>query len=364
MTRRHYGAIIERLVPDGAAPATGTLPRETLYLPFAAGPYRLAMGLVPLESGPFEIDGCYPSEMALRSGLLADRRRSVLAAMPGSESARHELLAAVARRLSTDHAMWFSRDGSRLRNLLTDETWDLASPALDPLEIAGRLVQEDLCILQPGADGPVLTAAILCFPSHWRLSDKIGRGIAAIHAPVPGFEDRLAAPVGRVLAQLPAGRCLARLNWALDDDPRLHQPHISKRPAGDHDDFGSDRSKVMNVTDSKSLERDAGEKPVPTFSHPAPEKRVTAENAGDSLFLRVERQTLSRLPASGAVLFAIRVHVYPLASAITTRATAARLAAAVHALPQEVMRYKRLASFREPLLGWLDGVGEHFRKSE
>ena len=37
----------------------------------------------------------------------------------------------------------------------------------------------------------------------------------------------------------------------------------------DHDDFGSNRSKVMNVIDSKSLERDAGEKPVPTFSHPA-----------------------------------------------------------------------------------------------
>jgi hypothetical protein len=28
----------------------------------------------------------------------------------------------------------------------------------------------------------------------------------------------------------------------------------------DHDDFGSNRSKIMNVIDSKSLERDAGEK--------------------------------------------------------------------------------------------------------
>jgi len=28
----------------------------------------------------------------------------------------------------------------------------------------------------------------------------------------------------------------------------------------DHDDFGSNRSKIMNVIDSNSLERDAGEK--------------------------------------------------------------------------------------------------------
>ena len=37
----------------------------------------------------------------------------------------------------------------------------------------------------------------------------------------------------------------------------------------DHDDFGSIRSKIMNVIDFKGLERDSGEKPGSTFSHPA-----------------------------------------------------------------------------------------------
>jgi hypothetical protein len=37
----------------------------------------------------------------------------------------------------------------------------------------------------------------------------------------------------------------------------------------DHDDFGLIQSKIMNVIDSKSLERDAGGKPVSTFPHPA-----------------------------------------------------------------------------------------------
>jgi hypothetical protein len=31
---------------------------------------------------------------------------------------------------------------------------------------------------------------------------------------------------------------------------------------------------VIKVIDSKSVERDAGEKPVPTFSHPAPTARL------------------------------------------------------------------------------------------
>jgi malate synthase len=37
----------------------------------------------------------------------------------------------------------------------------------------------------------------------------------------------------------------------------------------DHDDFGRNQSKIMNEIDSNTLERDAGEKPASTFSHPA-----------------------------------------------------------------------------------------------
>ncbi len=37
----------------------------------------------------------------------------------------------------------------------------------------------------------------------------------------------------------------------------------------DHDDPGSNRSRIMNVIDSNILERDAGGKPLYTFPHPA-----------------------------------------------------------------------------------------------
>jgi hypothetical protein len=43
----------------------------------------------------------------------------------------------------------------------------------------------------------------------------------------------------------------------------------------DHDDFGLNQSKII-VIDSKSLERDAGGKPVSTFPHPA----LPARDAG------------------------------------------------------------------------------------
>lgn len=292
-------------------------PPETVYRPFEPGPYRMAMGLFTVpESAWFERDRHYPAELRERRRLLAERPTEVFAALPASDAARAEALAAVAGNLAAHHAPWFVRDGDLLRNRLTDETWDLACPPRDPLEVAGRLVQEDLCIIQHDDGIPVLTAAILCFPSRWRLAEKLGRPLADVHGPVPFYADRLAGPVDRFMRTLKHGHIAARLNWSVLDDPTLFQPTGKWRDA----------------------------------ANPG----VTADNAGSTLFLRVERQTLRRLPRSGAVLFGIRVHVYPLAMSIDTPEHAERLAAAVRALPDSTQRYKSLVPIRAALLDWLD----------
>jgi hypothetical protein len=293
------------------------LPEQTVHLPFEVGPYRMAMDLVAVpEADWFEFDRQYLPEMAEKRRLLATVHRDVFAATPVSDAARAEALDLIVTPLTTHHPDWFGRDGTVLRNHLTAETWHPGS--LDPLELAGRLVQEDLCLIQNGADGPAFTAAVLCFPSRWRLLDKIGKPLSAVHGPVPFYADRLARPVDRFMRHLKPGHIASRLNWSLLDDPALFQPGGKWR------------------VDSRS--------------------EITLANAGERVFLRVERQTLRRLPISGAVLFGIRVHVYPLERVIDGAERAARLAAAVRALPAEVQHYKSLLPFREAVLGWLEGA--------
>ena len=293
------------------------LPPETLHLPFEPGPYRMAMGLVTLpEAEWFELDDRYQPELRERRRLLHERRADVFAALPVSQAACAEALTEIAAHLTTQHTVWFVRDGSTLHNGLTGEDWNLASPTLDPLELAGRLVQEDLCIIQHADAAPVLTAAVLCFPTRWRLAEKLGHPLAEVHMRVPFYAERLARPVDRFMRHVKPGHIAARLNWTVMDDATLFQPTGKWREA--------------------------------------PNPAVTAGNAGETLFLRVERQTLRRLPQTDAVLFGIRVHVYPLHAAITSSAIAARLAAAVRALPAATMRYKSLLPIGEALLGWLD----------
>jgi hypothetical protein len=291
------------------------LPPQALHLPFEPGPYRMAMDLVAVpEADWFEIDDRYHPDMAERRRLLSTTHADVFATTPASDAARQEALELIVAALTTHHPDWFGRDADTLRNHLTGEIHDVGS--LDPLELAGRLVQEDLCLIQDSDGLPVFTAAVLCFPSRWRLADKIGRPLSAVHGPVPLYADRLAGPVDRFMRHLRPGHIAARLNWSLLDDPALFQPGGKWRLGGG-----------------------AG---------------ITRENAGSRVFLRVERQTLRRLPASAAVLFGIRVHVYPLQRVVDRPDRAAALADAVRALPAEIQHYKSLLPFRDALLDWLE----------
>lgn len=293
------------------------LPPERLLLPFEAGPYRMAMGLTACPADDLvELDERYLDEMAERRELLASRHHDVFATTPGSEAARAEVLELIAALLPRRHPDWFAREGPVLHNRLTGEGWDLANPEHDPLELAGRLVQEDLCVIDASGAAPVLAAAILCAPTSWRLREKIGLPLAEVHVPVPMYADRLSAAVDRFMAALKPGRVAERQNWGMTDDPALFQQ------------WGKHRTAL--------------------------ESGITAANAPDRLFFRMERQTLVRLPASGAVLFVIRVHCYPLRRVLGVPGAGAELAAALRAMPEALTAYKSLPRFRDALLACLD----------
>ena len=225
----------------------------------------MSLTTVP-ERAWFEIDECYVEEMAERRRLLAERHEEVFGALPESDPARNETFRDVADNLTTHAPQWFARDGDHLHNLLTGDVWDLGAPPCDPLELAGRLVQEDLCIIQQSDEGPRFTAAVLCFPSRWRLHEKLGKPLVSVHGRVPFYAERLANPVDRFMAKVKPGHIASRLNWSVLDDPAMFQP------------AGKWREQTNTA--------------------------VTPDNAGERLYLRVERQTLRRLPQSGAILSA------------------------------------------------------------
>ena len=286
------------------------------YRPFVDGPWRLAMGIKTLDLQEWiEIDGRFAAQLAERKRLLAERRSDVLAGLPESGPGQRELLALLLDHLPRRFPEHYRRVEGAIENLRTGERFALAASDDAPLELAGRLVQEDLCLMQRGDGGYRLVAAVLCFPAHWRLADKLGRPLQAIHEPVPGFGERLADPVDRFFASIQVARPVWRLNWSLVDAPTLFRPPEHR-------------------------------------GNPRP---ISADQAGRQLWLRVERQTLRRLPRSGDVVFGIHTYVDPLEDAIDSPEAARALAARIREMPDAMARYKSILPIRAPLLAWLEG---------
>ena len=243
------------------------------------GPPWLHMGLRTIgEAEWLDVDGRRGDELAEKARLLTERHDEVFAALPGTEAAGAEALSLVEDWLARRHP------AARLDRPTPPPT------DAHPLEAAARLVQEDLCLMAAHDGAIALVAAALCFPSHWRLTDKIGGSAAAIHGPVAHYERELRAKVDRFLERIPEGRIVLRRNWGVHDHETLFVPE-----------------------------------------HPPPRPGITAANAGARLWLRSERQTLRHLPRSGAVLFTIRVQLAPLAALADRPELAVALAASARA---------------------------------
>lgn len=272
------------------------LPPEPFPWPFDADTYRMAMGLRPLAPADwFPPDAGWPAQLTRRADLLRRRKSDVLALMPEAKDAASELADRLFQHLATQHPIWFHRQGAGLFSAIGGA---LLSPSdFDhPLHLLGHLLPDDLCLLTPSPGGWRLTGGVVCFPSHWLLPHKLGKPLPGIHRPVPGYDAKLATPVDRFFDSLAPGRLVWRSNWGLSDDAELFQP--------------------------------GGASPKP------------AAGTGQSLYLRVEKQTLFKLPVSGAVLFTIRTHQRVLdALALDQKA---QFAAILRLVPEDVARYKGL----------------------
>jgi dimethylamine monooxygenase subunit A len=276
-------------------------------------------GLQPLDLQDWiEPDEHFVSELAEKERLLRERHHEVFAVLPEALAGSMEVLDLLAAHLPARFPILYRSEGDLLYNLVTSQRWNLSQQVLHPLDLAGRLVQEDLCLMQHDftSDTYRLVGASLCFPTRWQLAEKMGKSLTIIHEPVHGYEEQLASTVDRFFERLRVEKPVWRLNWGLIDDPALFQPTGHGR---------------------KGLNPD-----------------ITAENAGEKLWIRMERQTLRRLPRTQDVLFTIRVHVRPLRQLEAHPEQAATLASALRNMPEPTRLYKSLPPFLDAVLAWLD----------
>lgn len=220
-------------------------------------------------------------QLEAKRALMASPPDELFIALPEAEAASVELQQVVAQEF---------------------EAQDLSPPEfsteLHPLDAAARCVREDLLIHVLANGVMTLVAGSVCFPTRWILAEKIGHPLDVIHRPVPGYEEDVARKVNTFIERLTPGPGVWRRNWSLMPTGDLCLP-------GRHDY-------------------------LPLGTEPT------------DLWFRTERQTLRRLPESGAVVFTVGIDVAPLPEIATNIATAEALASTIDGLSEAFRRYKGL----------------------
>ena len=209
----------------------------------------------PVAGNWLSVDDAYAAQIGEKQRLLAARRDAVLWQDAQAAGAVAELVAVVLAEVAGHPA--FAVAGNAVM------TPDGRQVKVEGLSDLGAVVQEDLCLLERRDENWVLTAALLCFPASWTLAEKAGRPMRRIHAPVAPYDEGVAMRVDRLFAGVQPGRPLWRANCLGYADAALHQPR----------------------------------------SEAAPRQDAVAR------YDRSERQTILRLPESGAVAFAIHTSV-------------------------------------------------------
>jgi hypothetical protein len=176
------------------------------------------MGMRPLNLATWlQLDERRDEELALKAELLERKYDAVVATELAGDAASRELLEEVKAFLTAYHP------------LVSTAT----NASEHPIIQAGRLAQEDFCVLVRD-DAWRLRAACVCFPSRWDLTQKIGTTLDEIHSPVPRYDGELSTPTNSFFDRLRPERSYWRLNWTLLDHPDLFQPQRARvAPSGE-----------------------------------------------------------------------------------------------------------------------------------
>ena len=265
------------------------------------------VGLRPLNlSQWFEPDDDLSAYRAEKDRLTASEGALVFRAEPGTEAAQAEVRALLVENLARYHpSIALPKD----------------SGGPDLLE-AARCVQEDLVLMRLDLDADParwrMVAASLHFPSSWKLAEKFSRPLDEIHDNVPGFgpKTRNAGLMARIFDGLKVEQPVQRMNWTLYPTPVLHHPYSAR-------DRGAN-------PDRHSLDAES--------------------------FIRVERQTLRKLPLSGDILFTIRIYIDPIAALSRYPETLAALKTNLQALTPAERDYKGLRKAFDSVMSVIEGL--------
>ncbi|KAL4941597.1 hypothetical protein BDV06DRAFT_178407 [Aspergillus oleicola] len=277
------------------------LPRP--YRPFRWA-YHQTMSLTKLEPNWWlELENTYKSRITQRKSLYAIHGPGVLGALPGSELACKELMEMAIQFLCARYPAYFSLINNKIlvNKILGTETDVYSKP---PLEILMDNIPEDFGIMlrDDESGNYFLRAGVICSSMGWNVQSKVGLQLHRIHDDIPDYKEKMQFSMDRFFTKLPTDKPIQRGSWGLEIGQPLHMP-----PGDPHEKLRSVQDPNLKLEDCH---------------------------------LRVDWQTLRRLPLSGAVVFNFKALFTPVTEFKDELCVPALLAKIMREGKENLMAYK------------------------
>ncbi|KIK63722.1 hypothetical protein GYMLUDRAFT_40781 [Collybiopsis luxurians FD-317 M1] len=248
------------------------------YRPFRWS-YHQTMSLKKMDPDYFvELESTYRERIAQRKALYKEHGKKIIDALPGSELACRELMEMVVQFLCARYPNQFQLDrrSGLLHNRILNTSYKLDEE--DPLVVLNENVPEDYLLTLPDPKTGLYTmvAGVCCSALGWNVSTKIGKPLKDIHDVVPDYKEKMEFSMDRFFSKMPSDKPIQRGSWGLEIGQPLYlqpdDPHFALRNKQD------------------------------------PNLRL------EDIFLRVDWQTLRRLPRSGSIVFNFKALFTPFTS--------------------------------------------------
>lgn len=302
--------------------------------PFDRDDYMYSVNMEPHVPGrpgsvfehAFDVDEHYLAEMRDRDLVLKEDPLRCQS-LPHMELAGWDLLELIMESKTRDYPHWFElhKNGNKWhwinKPMQIEQKFTFLDPSTlpyGPMEYITRQTQGDFTLQDQRDENLWIEAGMVTTQADWSLDFDIGMGFHEWHAPVPlahekGVFDRAL----KFLLKLQHGAPVRRFNWTMTVDPLL----------------------------------DTSPENYPKWGPTRTE--LTMDNVGHRQHLRVELQTLWRLPRSNAIAFPIRCYLIKFDELVTQPKWARRLHRVVRDLHPELAAYKGFLRNRDLLVQWL-----------
>ena len=302
--------------------------------PFPEDSYMYSVNMEPHVPGPkgsvfehmFDVDEHYVAEMRDRAMVLRDDPLRCQS-LPHMTLAGWDLLELIMEAKARDYPHWFElhKNGNQWhwinRPLEIEQKFtflDETTLPCGPLEYITRQTQGDFTLQDQRDDNLWIDAGMVTTQADWSLDFDVGMSFHEWHAPVP-----LAHQMGvferalKFLLKLQLGAPVRRFNWTMTVDPLL----------------------------------DTSPENYPKWG---PSKAtLTPDTVGRRQHLRVELQSLHRLPRSNAIAFPIRAYLIRFEELVSVPKWGRRLHRIIRDIHHDLATYKGFIRNRDMMVDYL-----------